>query len=116
MKDLRDLKDRPSALSSPPQLYRGASLIPRPTLQGYLAYKKTHPPRILPKAYAWGPRGVLGGWAFSYGRGTPVALQGHLVHTKAHARPTEGFQKRAPPYEVQGKLAHKKQHPPLGPP
>ena len=22
--------------------------------------------------YAWGPRGVLGGWAISYGRGTPV--------------------------------------------
>ena len=28
--------------------------------------------RTLPKAYAWGPGGVLRGWAFSYGRGTPV--------------------------------------------
>ena len=28
-------------------------------------------------AYAWGPRGVLGGWAFSYGRSTPVLLQKH---------------------------------------
>ena len=28
------------------------------TLQGYLAYKKSQPPRT---------QGVLGGWAFSYG-------------------------------------------------
>ena len=31
-----------------------------------------HPPRTLPQAYAKGPRGVLGGWAFSDGRVTPV--------------------------------------------
>ena len=41
-------------------------------VRGYLAYKKTHRLRTLPQAYAQGPRGVLGGWAFSYGRGTPV--------------------------------------------
>ena len=29
-------------------------------LQGYLAHKKTPPPGILPEAYAWVPRGVLG--------------------------------------------------------
>ena len=33
----------------------------------------------LPKACALGPRGVLGGWAFSYGRGTPVDHQ-ELAH------------------------------------
>ena len=46
--------------------------IQSPRLQGQLAHKKTHPPRTLPKAYAQGPRVVLGGWAFSYVRGTPV--------------------------------------------
>ena len=43
-----------------------------PGAPGYLAYKKPHPPRTLPYAYAQGPGGVLGGWAFSYERGTPV--------------------------------------------
>ena len=42
-------------------------------VQGNLAWKKTHPPRTLPWAYAYGPRGVLRGWAFSYGRGSPVS-------------------------------------------
>ena len=60
--------------------YRGTSLIrERPPLgpycMPYLAYKKTHPPRTLPYAYAYGPRGVLGEWAFSYERGTPVQKQ-----------------------------------------
>jgi len=41
-------------------------------IQGYLTHKKTHPPRTLPQAYAQGPRGFLGGWAFSYERGTLV--------------------------------------------
>ena len=30
-------------------------------VQWYLAHEKTHPPRTLPYAYPWGPRGVLGG-------------------------------------------------------
>ena len=34
---------------------------PSSALQGYLAHKKTHPPRTLPKAYTSGPKGVLGG-------------------------------------------------------
>ena len=34
------------------------------SIQGYLTYKKTHPPRTLPQAYAWGPRGILGGGRF----------------------------------------------------
>jgi hypothetical protein len=41
-------------------------------LQGYLTHKKKHPPRTLPQAYALGHKGVLEGWAFSYGRGAPV--------------------------------------------
>ena len=63
-------------------------------LQGYLTDKKTHPPRTLTQADAKGPRGVLGGRAISYERGTPVkALSvGHAAH-------------------VQGYLAHKKQPP-----
>ena len=48
-----------------------AFVISKP-VQGYLTYKKTYPPRTLPEASASGPGGVLGGWAFSYGRGTPV--------------------------------------------
>ena len=44
-------------------------------LQGCLTSKKTPPPRTLPRAYAEGPRGILGGWPFSHGRGTPVALR-----------------------------------------
>ena len=35
--------------------------------KGYLAHKKTHPPRTLPWAYAQGLSGISGGWAFSYG-------------------------------------------------
>ena len=34
--------------------------------------QETHAPRTLPYAYAWGPRGVLGGWTISYGLGTLV--------------------------------------------
>ena len=45
-------------------------------VEGYLACKKMHPPRTLPQAYGQGPRGFLGGWAFSYGRGTPVSSPG----------------------------------------
>ena len=41
--------------------YRGTSLI-----------RKSAPPETLPWAYALGPRGVLGGWAFASERGTPV--------------------------------------------
>ena len=40
-------------------------------VQGYLTHKKTPPRRTLQEPYAWGPRGVLGGWACSDGRGTP---------------------------------------------
>ena len=52
----------------------GSSQWLRLPLQGYLTDKNTLPPRTLPWAYALGPRGVLGGLAFSYGRGTPVNL------------------------------------------
>ena len=44
----------------------------RGILEGYLTYKETHPPRTLPYDYAWGPMGVLGGWAVSYERSTPT--------------------------------------------
>ena len=47
---------------------RGSSV----RVQGYLTEKKTYLPRTLLQGYAWGLKGVLGGWAFSYGRGTPV--------------------------------------------
>jgi hypothetical protein len=47
---------------------RHARCISVEVFKGYLAHKKTPPPRTLPWAYAQGPRGVLGGW----GRGTPV--------------------------------------------
>ena len=36
-------------------------------VQGYLAHQKMQPPGTLP--YAWGPREVPEGWAFSYERG-----------------------------------------------
>ena len=48
-------------------------------LQRYLTYKRTHPLRTLPQAYAWGRRGVMGGWAFPHGRGTPVPHKDPLV-------------------------------------
>ena len=53
----------------------------RYTVQGYLAHKKSHllgpcrrpmPTVLRGVPYAYGPREVLGGWTFSYGRGTPV--------------------------------------------
>jgi hypothetical protein len=40
--------------------------------KGCLAHTNTHPPRTPPQAYFQGPMGVLGGWALSYGGGTPV--------------------------------------------
>ena len=43
-----------------------------PALQGYLADKKPLPPRILQWAYAQGPMVVLGVWAFSYKKCTPL--------------------------------------------
>jgi len=53
-------------------------------IQGYFAYKITPPPRTL--LYAQGPRGVLGGWAFSYERGTPVPqLYLTFYHLLTHA-------------------------------
>ena len=33
-------------------------------LQGFLTYKKMHPPTTLPWVYAQGPMGVLWGWDF----------------------------------------------------
>ena len=45
-------------------------------IQRYLTYKKTHPLRTLPQAYARGPRGVPARWAFSSGRGTPGGCYG----------------------------------------
>ena len=48
-------------------------LDPRPqTIQGYLAHENTPPPWTLHTAYAYDPMVVLGWWAFSYKRGTPV--------------------------------------------
>ena len=32
--------------------YKGTSFIAKSSLQGYFTYKKTHPPRTLPQAYA----------------------------------------------------------------
>ena len=51
---------------------------PARCLQGNLPCKKTHPPRTLPESCAWGPRAVLGGWALSYERGTPVGVMSFL--------------------------------------
>ena len=55
------------------RLRRGGPFVRVTPVQGHLTYKKTHPPRTLLYAYASGHSGFLGGWAFSYGRGTPVA-------------------------------------------
>ena len=41
-------------------------------VQGYLAHKKQRPPRTLQKSCAWGAMEVLGRWAVSNQRGTPV--------------------------------------------
>ena len=41
-------------------------------VQGYLAHKKPPSRRTLQQAFAQGPMVILGGWAFSYERGTPV--------------------------------------------
>jgi hypothetical protein len=56
-------------------LYTTAVLEDKDTpVQGHLAHKKTPPPQDLQQADAQGPMGVLGGWAFSYGRGIPVSI------------------------------------------
>ena len=44
--------------------------------QGYLAHTQTPLPRTLQEPCAWGPMVVLGGWAFSHERGTPVCRYG----------------------------------------
>jgi len=43
-----------------------------PKLEQTVSAPTTAPPRTLPWAFASGRRGVLGGWAFSCGCGTPV--------------------------------------------
>ena len=45
-------------------------------VQGYLAHNKPPPHRTLHWDYASGPMVVLGRWAVSYERGTPVRLEG----------------------------------------
>ena len=65
-------RKRTTLIPSPPDFTP-----PLPTasnVQGYLAHKKPPPPRTLQQDHAYGSMGVLGGWAFSYGRGTPHAL------------------------------------------
>ena len=47
--------------------------------QGYLALKKPHSPRTLPQAYAQVTWGIVGGWAFFYGRGAPVYSEPHTL-------------------------------------
>ena len=49
-------------------------------LQGYLTHKKQHRFQTLQKGYAWGPMVVLGRWAVSYERGTPVPLPRERKH------------------------------------
>ena len=51
-------------------------------IQGNLARKKQRPPRTLQYDYAWGPMVIVGRWAVSYSRGTPVE--------RARARKREG--------------------------
>ena len=54
MEDLKDLTVRPASL------------------QGYLAHKKTPPPRTLPVGLCLGPYSGPRGWAFSRERGAPI--------------------------------------------
>ena len=51
------------------QPYRGTSLIRKRPLLG--PYRRPLPRR---------PRRLLGGWAFSYGRGAPVSIRGERMH------------------------------------
>ena len=46
--------------------------VPMRCLQGYLAHKKAPSPWNPQKAYAYGPKAVLGGEAFSYERVTGI--------------------------------------------
>ena len=49
---------------------------------GYLAHKKTPPPRTLQQAYAYGPMMVVGGGAASDGRGTSVLRTSPVLNGK----------------------------------
>ena len=86
-------------------------------LQGCLANEKTTPPRTLDYDYAWENMVVLGGWAFSYGRGTPVHVQlacimvGCRLSTKLHLY-HDPFLNLYQKVLLQGYLAHKKHPPP----
>ena len=65
-------------------------------VQGYLAHKKMPSPWDRTVGYAQGPRGVLGGWAVSYERGTPA----HLISSRIGKRAGGGV--RSPPFGRQG--------------
>ena len=52
------------------------------SIQGYLAHKKTHPPRTLQKDHAQDPRGVLGVLVLSHGRGTPIVKSRQVSEVK----------------------------------
>ena len=67
-------------------------------LQGYLAHKTRNPSRTLSWAYALGPRGVLGMWAFSCERSTPAVADGgaEVASGAVTYRGTSRRRKRAP--------------------
>ena len=79
----------PSAAWDSRMLLRSSRLY----VQGYLAHKKTPPPRILQFDYALGPVVVLWRGAVSYERGTPAA---HL--TPPHGAP--GWYPRSSPSSI----------------
>ena len=92
------IKKIPRKTHTPRHLVYKKTQTPRKTYTPrYLAYKKTHTPRktplprcfaykkistprTLPYDHAWGPRGVLGGWPFSYERASPVSPPFFISH------------------------------------
>ena len=55
-------------------LQQSFTVVLRRILQQSFTGLPTPPPRTLLQAYADGPRGVTGEWAFPYGRGIPVRI------------------------------------------
>ena len=76
-------------------------------LQGYLAHKKTPPPMTLQWTYAQNPTGVLGGWAFSYERGTLVDVGWFQVGGTGAAIKAAKLLAIKPLLSFQGYHAHK---------
>ena len=91
------MKKTAAIYSIPLELCAGSREALSGEVQGYLAHKKKQPPRTQQYDFAQGAMAVLGRWAVSYERGTPVSDQAPLSRVWGIAR--IGFRAQSPCFQ-----------------